>query len=271
MWSFSQIYCLQEYFLVPGIFIFNMFPSVLFCNPDLFFFCRFTSFKKRYTTVAFIDYRSRSRIWHNFLECWVLKALRLCTCFDVLFILIWALLISLIETKRASGVSSYKSGTVDNYNNIKSSIHTIFSSPIFIFALVKVMALTVSYPGTFIEFLYVHDWDWINLWKVFWDNKVSLQIIWITSWTVLKWRMYQRCCDTLWGICEVNLGQNEKQRFWRQRRVALKRLNFWNIFSDYLSHTWTINSIWISELKMCTQDVRFIKANAHHWTTNLNV
>ena len=36
--------------------IFDAFPSVLVCNPDLFcfFFNRFMNFEQRYTTVAFI-------------------------------------------------------------------------------------------------------------------------------------------------------------------------------------------------------------------------
>ena len=34
--------------------IFDTFPSVLVCNPDLFFLCRFMNFEQRYTTVAFI-------------------------------------------------------------------------------------------------------------------------------------------------------------------------------------------------------------------------
>ena len=34
--------------------IFDVFPSVLVCNPDLFFLNRFMNVKQRYTTVAFI-------------------------------------------------------------------------------------------------------------------------------------------------------------------------------------------------------------------------
>ena len=36
-------------------FIFDAFPSVLVCNPDLFFLNRFMNFEQRYTTVAFIQ------------------------------------------------------------------------------------------------------------------------------------------------------------------------------------------------------------------------
>ena len=34
--------------------IFDVFPSVLVCNPDLFFLNRFMNFEQQYTTVALI-------------------------------------------------------------------------------------------------------------------------------------------------------------------------------------------------------------------------
>ena len=60
-----------------------------------------------------IDYLCR--IWNNILEFWVLNPLQLCTCFDCVTILIWASLMSLVYTKRASSVLNYKSGTYNYY------------------------------------------------------------------------------------------------------------------------------------------------------------
>ena len=41
-------------FLCRSSLIFDMFPSVLVCNPDRFFLYRFMNFEQRYTTVVFI-------------------------------------------------------------------------------------------------------------------------------------------------------------------------------------------------------------------------
>ena len=51
---FRVLYFGVVFLLCRSSLIFDTFPSVLVCNPDLFFLYRFINFEQRYTTVALI-------------------------------------------------------------------------------------------------------------------------------------------------------------------------------------------------------------------------